>query len=66
MTFGAILKTIFTFLPELVSLIKALGNGVKNGIEIATLKHRIKVIEKAFGHADRRRAARELNDVFKK
>lgn len=66
MSFWVVVKTIFQFLPELIGLIKALNNGVNAGIDRAVLSARIKTIEKAFGHKDRRRAARELNDAFKK
>jgi Mn-dependent DtxR family transcriptional regulator len=66
MSFMAILKTIFTFLPELIGLVKKLHEGVSNGISHAVLRSRLKAIDKAFGHQDRRRAARELNNAFKK
>lgn len=66
MSFGAIIKVVFTFLPEFISLVKSISIGLKNGVDALTVRHRLKAIEKAFGHSDRRRAARELNDVFKK
>lgn len=66
MSFMAIAKTVFTFLPELINLVKKLHEGAVNGISHAVLKSRLKAIDKAFGHQDKRRVARELNDAFKK
>ena len=65
MSFMAILKTVLTFLPELINLVKKLNAGIDAGIEHAVLKSRLKAIDKAFSHPDKRRAARELNDAFK-
>ncbi len=67
MTFGAILKTIFTFLPELVGLIKTLHASAQAGVEHMVLKNRLKKIGRAFEPGkDPRQAAKELNDAFKK
>ncbi len=65
MGFWAIVKTILTFMPELVSLVKGLHEGAQRGISHAVLKSRLKAIDKAFSHPDKRRAARELNNAFK-
>ena len=66
MTFATFLKTVIAFLPELIGLIKSLHEGAVRGIDHAVLKSRLKAIDKAFAHPDKRRAAKELNDAFKK
>lgn len=70
MTFGAWITAIFKFLPELISLIKWLGEIGENEIDKAKAKKVIKNINLAFKYADKidefdaQQTAGELDEIF--
>ena len=65
MTFGLILKTIFTYLPELIELIKTLAQAGVEKEQQLRIKSRLKAITEGFAMTNRADAARTINDSFR-
>jgi hypothetical protein len=57
--------TLVKVLPELISFIRELVLAVKSGVEIIQIKRKLKAIEKTFANPDKRKAAEELDDIFR-
>jgi len=66
MGFMAIMKIIFTYLPELISIVKWIKTKTEEGISESQMKKDMKQITEAF-HPDKtaQQTAGELNDIFK-
>lgn len=58
--------TFLKLLPELIGLVKTLMTMIDRGVTILEVKSRVNSISKALDNPDRREAARQLNDVFRK
>jgi len=70
MTFTAFITALFKFLPEIIALIKWLGDIGENEIDKAKAKKTIKNIALAYKYADKieefdaQATAKELDDIF--
>jgi len=60
-TFAALIKV----LPEIISLTREVISQIKAGVEYIQIKRKLKAVEKSFANPDKRKAAEELDDVFR-
>lgn len=66
MGFWAAIKIILKYLPELVSLVKWIGEKTNEGVSEVQLRNDIKAITKAFSPENTaQETAGDLNDIFK-
>ncbi len=57
---------VLGLIPEIWAIFKKLVASVESGVDQAVLRKRLKAVTKAFDNQDRRKAAKDLDDVFKK
>ena len=55
---------LIEFIPEFVSIVKAVFSLIQTGVTKIQIRAQLKAIEKAVANPDRRQAAKEMDDIF--